>query len=101
MQSIFPLTESDRSQRTGAACALEFESDGQQEKPFDLDVDPPGPSSNPSESREFVMGPRQIASLAFVGILIIGIMSAVFYFAGRKNTEQQQQPKITERVIER
>ena len=76
----------------------ELESGDQRENPFDLNADAPPAPSAPAETREFVMGPRQIASLAFVGVLIIGIMSAVAYFAGRKNTEQS---KITERVIER
>ena len=70
------------------------------EKPYDLDLEIPaasGPSVS-SESREFVMGPRQMASLAFVAVVVLGIMSAVAYFAGRKNTEA---PKVTERVIER
>lgn len=63
-------------------------------------LEPSAPSSNPANS-EFVFGPRQLASLAFVGILLIGIMSAIAYFAGRKNTSPQSAPQVTERVIER
>lgn len=85
MQSTSPITESQ-----GDAS----------EKPYDLDVEIPAASvpSISSESREFVMGPRQMASLAFVVVMVLGIMSAAAYFAGRKNTEA---PKVTERVIER
>lgn len=63
-------------------------------------MDPPVPPERAANS-EFVFGPRQLASLAFVGILLIGIMSAIAYFAGRKNTSPQQAPQVTERVIER
>ena len=69
------------------------------EKPYDLSEELPAAAESASPDKgEFVMGPRQMASLAFVGVLLIGIMSAVAYFAGRKNTEA---PKVTERVIER
>lgn len=70
------------------------------DKPYDLSTEIPAaetPVEPPPES-EFIMGPRQMASLAFVGILLLGAMSAIAYFAGRKNTDS---PKITERVIER
>ena len=70
-------------------------------KPFDLTAIPDEPSelSELPKSAEFIMGPKQMASLAFVGILIIGLMSAIAYFAGRKNTAPPGQ--VTERVIER
>ena len=47
------------------------------------------------------MGPRQMASLAFVGVVLLGAMSAVAYFAGRKNTASAEPPRVIERVIER
>ena len=65
-----------------------------QDGPFDLT---PEDLPAPPPAKEFVMGPLQIASVAFVGILLIGMMSAIAYFAGRKNTS----PQVTERVIER
>ena len=70
------------------------------DKPYDLntEIPPAEPPTPPIPESEFVMGPRQMASLAFVGILILAIMSAVAYFAGRKNTST---PQVTERVIER
>ena len=70
------------------------------DKPYDLttEIPPAALPTPPKPESEFVMGPRQMASLAFVGILILGIMSAVAYFAGRKNTPT---PNVTERVIER
>ena len=71
------------------------------DKPYDLNTEIPAAETplEPQPESEFVMGPRQMASLAFVGILVLGIMSAVAYFAGRKNTPPMPQP--TERVIER
>ena len=72
------------------------------ENPYDLNTEIPAASepSAPKAESEFVMGPRQMASLAFVAIIVLGIMSAVAYFAGRKNTEASA-PKVTERIIER
>ena len=71
------------------------------DKPYDLKTEIPAADAPvaPKPESEFVMGPRQMASLAFVGILLLGIMSAVAYFAGRTNTEPP--PKVSERVIER
>ncbi len=72
------------------------------EKPYDLDTEIPAApvASAPKAESEFVMGPRQMASLAFVAVIVVGLMSALAYFAGRKNTESAS-PKVTERVIER
>jgi len=95
MLSISPLADPAAS---GA------ESDGGAGmKPFDLGVSPdelapPADASTP-EKTEFVMGPTQLANLAFVAILIVGLMSAIAYFAGRKNTAPQS--PVTERIIER
>ena len=81
------------------AASAKPQADGGQ-KPYDLTTEIPDAAAPPAPQSEgeFVMGPRQMANLAFVAILLLGIMSAVAYFAGRKNTEA---PKVTERVIER
>ena len=85
MQAISPLTDPES---------------GPKVEPYDLNAEIPAvePPVEPAKERELVMGPRQVASLAFVGILLLGIMSAMAYFAGRKNTDA---PKVTERVVER
>jgi hypothetical protein len=100
MPSFSPLADPPAS----SGAEPEF---GSKEKPFDLTAPGDGtvaeedvPVLPPLEKpTEFVMGPRQLASLAFVAIFVLGVMSAVAYFAGRKNTAPP--PQITERVIER
>ena len=69
-------------------------------QPYDLNVEIPAAMAPepPAKESEFVMGPKQVASVAFVGVLLLGIVSAAAYFAGRKNTDV---PKPTERIIER
>jgi hypothetical protein len=91
MTPIYPLTDRDAGFAGSEARGSEkvIESIGG-------DI-PPLISSGSTASTEFIFGPRQLASVAFVGILIIGLMSAIAYFAGRKNTN----PQVTERVIER
>lgn len=56
------------------------------------------------QASEFVMGPRQIAVLGFVGILIVGLVSAIAYFAGRKTPQPAlavAPPPVVERIVER
>ena len=96
MLSIIPLAERERS-------GAETESESVA-KPFDLTASPDQPDDTAAGSQEsateYIMGPKQLASLAFVAILVIGLMSAIAYFAGRKNTSPGP-PQVTERVIER
>jgi len=95
MLSISPLADPPAS-------GAESEADADI-KPYDLtassDEIPSAPEASAPEKTEFVMGPTQMASVAFVAILVIGVMSAIAYFAGRKNTAPQS--PVTERIIER
>jgi hypothetical protein len=96
MQSIFSSTE--REDASAPQPSLPEIVPPAPDQPFDFNADEPVPAP---AAKEFVMGPRQMASLAFVGVLIIGIMSAVAYFAGRRNNTPEPPQRVTERVIER
>ena len=91
MLSTSPLTEPDAGHTEPHGVLSEMRYDLSEELPV-------AAQSAALDKGEFVMGPRQMASLAFVAVLLIGIMSAIAYFAGRKNSEA---PKVIERVVER